>query len=193
MNKKFDPKDLDIISILFLFVSLAAIIIGLPMLSVEMEKSADFRNNVWVVLGILIFIILIILYLYLWRKIVKYKNFISGARSNIDIQLAKRHHLINGLLGIIKKYLLHEKNNLELRKKKQDFNILMEKYPDLKADKLFVELIDTLSDCENEIAATREIFNENVLHYNKIIQTFPGNVIAVINGYEQIGFWTDEE
>lgn len=178
-------KNVDLIAY---YIAITVMLISLPILGELIYNPANIKNIVW-----LIIILLIVLYVYFWRRIVKYKNFVLSARSNIDVQLSRRHNLINGLIGIIEKYSRHEENILLKKENKIEFNVLMEKYPDLKADKLFVELIDALSDCENEIAATREIFNENVLHYNKIIQTFPGNVIAVINGYEQIGFWTDEE
>lgn len=145
----------------------------------------------------------------LYNKLVKYKNKVAEALALIDIQLKLRFDLVPNLVATVKGYVKHEqallKEVIELRnkaanetdegKKLEEANkllpklkqtvLLAEDYPELKADKLFKQLMEELSDIEDRIAAARRIYDSNVSTYNSSIQTFPSNMIASMLNFEK--------
>jgi LemA protein len=62
--------------------------------------------------------------------------------------------------------------------------VVVEKYPDLKANESFLKLQDELAGTENRIAVERKRFNEAVQEYNVKVQSFPSNLVASIFGFK---------
>lgn len=155
-----------------------------------------------------IFIILaIVLVVILWfigtyNILVRARNRVREAWSDIDVQLKRRYDLIPNLVETVKGYAAHEKEVLEsviqarsaamgatnLEDKGQAENMLTgalknlfalaEAYPQLRAVESFAKLQDELSDTENKIQAARRFYNTMVLDYNTKIEQFPTNIIA---------------
>jgi len=67
--------------------------------------------------------------------------------------------------------------------------VVMEKYPDLKANQNFLDLQAQLEGTENRISVARKRFNEAVQIYNSAILGFPSNIIAMIGGFKEKGFF----
>ena len=65
-----------------------------------------------------------------------------------------------------------------------------ENYPELKANENFISLQDQLEGSENRITVARQRFNENAKVYNKIVRTFPTNIIANMSGFEKKSYFT---
>ncbi|MGT2924915.1 LemA family protein [Streptococcus caviae] len=156
----------------------------------------------------LIWIVLIIIALLVVWVIVSYNALIKSrmqtqeAWSQIDVQLKRRNDLIPNLLETVKAYANYEQSTLEkvteLRSKisnastpneamqasdalgKQMASILAvaENYPDLKANQNFMKLQDELTNTENKISYSRQLFNSTTANYNVKLETFPSNVIA---------------
>lgn len=157
------------------------------------------------------FIILIILAgLVLWliaiyNGLIKSKNRVKEAWSDIDVQLKRRHDLIPNLLESVKGYMTHERELLEkitqFRSQAMDaqrsgdtarlataegqlgnllgnLRVAFEAYPDLKANTNVAQLMDELSDTENKIQASRRFYNGQVRDFNTKIEVFPTNLIA---------------
>ena len=145
-------------------------------------------------------IFLIVVYNGLVRSRQKVKN----AWSQIDVQLQRRFDLIPNLVESVKGYMKHEESTLtkvtELRtswagattvseKAKLESELsgalktimaVSENYPDLKANENFLSLQNDLKDTENKISYSRQFYNDTVTMYNTDLEVFPKNFIASI-------------
>jgi LemA protein len=138
-----------------------------------------------------------------YNYLVRLRNHIDDAWSNIDTELKRRYELIPNLVEAVKAYAAHERDTLEqvirLRNEcatdhgsvqhqegteKQFVGavkkllVLAEAYPDLKADKNFLALQKELSNTEDRIQAARRFYNGNVRDYRNRSESFPGNLVA---------------
>jgi LemA protein len=151
-------------------------------------------------------VVLFVLYVILtYNKIIRTRNRIDNAYSQIDVQLKRRYDLIPNLVETVKGYAAHEKSTFEavtnaranaisaqqgssVAEQAQAENMLSgalkslfavaEAYPDLKANQNFLNLQEELTSTEDRIAYARQFYNDSVLGYNNNIQSFPGNTIA---------------
>ncbi len=152
-----------------------------------------------------------------YNTLVVLKNRIKEAASSIDVQLKRRADLIPNLVETVKGYAAHEKGLFEnvtkarsallsaktMHEKAQADNMLTatlkslfavaENYPELKANKNFLELQRQLEDTEDKIAYARQFYNATVLEYNNKIQTFPTNIVAGFFGFKEEEFFEAEE
>jgi LemA protein len=169
---------------------------------------------------IIILIALVIIWLIaVYNDLIKSRNRVDEAWSDIDVQLKRRYDLIPNLVETVKGYAGHENQvftkvtearsqamqakGIEAKGKAE--NILSgtlkslfavaESYPDLKASTNFLQLQDELSDTENKIQASRRFYNGNVRDFNTKIQVFPNNMIAGVLGFKKYEFFQigDEE
>jgi len=160
-------------------------------------------------MGIGLILIIIIAILALWavaiyNGLIRLKNRVDEAWSDIDVQLKRRHDLIPNLINTVKGYAAHEKELFEKvtrartqamgaqnpADKEKAENILSgtlkslfavaENYPDLKANQNFLELQRELTDTEDKIQASRRFYNGNVRDFNTKIEVFPNNIFAGI-------------
>ena len=170
-----------------------------------------------IVLGIILFIVvmtLLIIYISNYNSINRLSIKIDETFSGIDVVLAKRYDLLSQMVAVVKGYMKHEKETLlevikirkgmsleekEIVNKKMDesskkINIVIERYPELKADKNVMILQKAILDCEEHLQAARRLYNSSVSQYNQKIVTFPGNVIAKkINATKREFFKVEEE
>jgi len=138
----------------------------------------------------------------LYNSLVKNKNLMQEAWSGIDVQLKRRHDLVPNLVETVKGYAAHESEVFEKTTKARaeamsargvgdtakaesqlsgaltDLRAVAENYPTLRATENFQQLSRNLSELEDEIQASRRIYNSNVQSYNTDIQQFPGSIIA---------------
>lgn len=153
-----------------------------------------------ILLGVLVLVVVYVIFVY--NGLVRLRNRVSEAWSDIDVQLKRRYDLIPNLLSTVKGYASHESSVFEkvtearsqamqagnTHDKAEAENMLSqtlkslfavaEAYPDLKANQNFLELQRELSDTENKIQASRRFYNGNVLELNNKIDMFPSNIIA---------------
>ena len=149
--------------------------------------------------------------------LIRLKNRVDEAWSDIDVQLKRRYDLIPNLVNTVKGYATHEKELFEkvteartramnagtTQDKAEAENMLSgtlktlfavsENYPDLKANTNFLELQRELSDTENKIQASRRFFNGNVMEYNTKIQVFPTNLFAGMLNFTKRDFFEIDE
>jgi LemA protein len=169
----------------------------------------------WILLAAII--ILAIWAIAIYNGLVRLKNRVDEAWSDIDVQLKRRYDLIPNLVNTVKGYAAHEKEVFEkvteartramgaqsAADKAQAENALSqtlkslfavaENYPDLKANQNFLELQRELTDTEDKIQAARRFYNGNVRDFNTKIQVFPNNMIAGSLGYTAREFFEAEE
>ena len=170
-------------------------------------------------LGIIILAVLaavVIWIIAVYNGLIKLKNRVDEAWSDIDVQLKRRYNLIPNLVSTVKGYAAHEKELFEKvtearasamkaevpAEKEKAENMLSgalkslfavaENYPDLKANQNFLELQRELSDTENKIQASRRFYNGNVRDFNTKIQIFPNNIIAGMLKFTQREFFEAE-
>jgi LemA protein len=153
-----------------------------------------------VVLGILVLVAIIGIGIY--NGLVGSRNQVDNAWAQIDVQLKRRHDLIPNLVETAKGYMKHERETFESITKARSaamgaksvsevaksegqladalskFMLVVENYPELKANQNFLALQEELTSTENKIAFSRQNYNDQVLFYNNKIQMFPSNVVA---------------
>ncbi len=167
---------------------------------------------------VLAVIFIIIFYLIgLFNSLVRLRNQVKNAWSQIDVQLKRRHDLIPNLVETAKGYVKHERGTLEaitearsramgagsvgdkakaegaLTDAISKFFVVVENYPDLKANQNFLALQEELTSTENKIAFSRQAYNDQVLYFNNRIQMFPSNMIAGMFGFQQSEFFELED
>src|SRR4029079_12303553 len=154
----------------------------------------------------------------MYNGLVRLRNRIDSAWSQIGVQLERRHDLIPNLVETVKGYAAHERGTLEgvvqarnaaiqaksagPEEQAQAENVLTgalrqlfalaEAYPDLKANQNFLQLQEELTSTEDRIAYSRQFFNDSVLSYNNAIQTFPRNLLAGMFNFEKREFFDAE-
>lgn len=159
-----------------------------------------------VVIIVVVVVVLLGLFLVLsYNGLVKNRNRVDNAASQIEVQQKRRYDLIPNLIETVKGYAAHERGTLEavtnaranainaqqggdMGQQAAAENVLSgalkslfavaEAYPDLKANQNFLALQEELTSTEDRIAYARQFFNDSVLNYNNAIQTFPRNVLA---------------
>jgi len=163
-----------------------------------------------VILLIVIVVIVVVGVLYYIAKrnsIIASRNRVDESWSGIDVQLKRRHDLVPNLVETVKGYAEHEKQVFEkvtaaradamsaqgvgetakaeekLTGALTDLRAVAENYPNLRATENFQQLSRNLSQLEDEIQASRRIYNSNVQSYNTEIQQFPGSIIANQGGF----------
>ena len=138
----------------------------------------------------------------IYNSLVGLRNQVKNAWSQIDVQLKRRHDLIPNLIETVKGYMTHERDTLEnitrarssavdassiadkskaeseLSGALQRFNLVVENYPDLKANQNFLSLQEELTSTENKISFARQSYNDQVLFYNNKTEMFPSNILA---------------
>ncbi len=136
------------------------------------------------------------------NKFVLLENQYEEAFHNIDIYLKKRYDLIPNLVETVKGYAKHEQEtlqnvieararaqsastpaekieaNAQLTQTMRGFNMVIEQYPELKANTNFLDLQNQLKDIEYELANVRKYYNATIKLFNTKIRTFPASIIA---------------
>ncbi|QQZ09202.1 LemA family protein [Heyndrickxia vini] len=168
------------------------------------------KKGSMILIGIVVVIAICVI-----AAISSYNGFVSAEEnvnqkySNIDTQLQRRVDLIPNLVNTVKGYASHEKEvikdvsdaraKLAGAKTPEDqaaandnlsgalsrLLVVVEKYPDLKANQNFQQLMDELAGTENRIAVARKDYNDEVAVYNKKVKRFPGAMMAGMFGFDQ--------
>ena len=153
--------------------------------------------------AILIFIAALFVYgVVLFNKLIRSRNRVDTAWSDIDVQLQRRHDLIPNLVSAVDQYAAYEKATLatvtELRAQARNIEnvaargdleeelgagmhkliALAESYPDLKANENFMKLQGELAETENYLQFARRYYNGSVRDYNTLTEVVPSNIVA---------------
>lgn len=169
----------------------------------------------WIVVALIVLIVIWLVATY--NSLIRSRNRVDEAWSDIEVQLKRRYDLIPNLVGAVKGYAKHEKTLFEnvtaartqamsatgVHDKLEKENMLTsalkslfavaENYPDLKANQNFLSLQGDLTDTENKIQAARRFYNGNVRDYNTKLQVFPNNLIAGMLSFKIREFFDIDE
>ena len=172
----------------------------------------------WLAIVIVVIILLVIIYLVAaYNGLIRRRNQIENAWSQIDVQLKRRHDLIPNLVETVKGYAEHEKSTLDAVIQARNAAVaaptpsataaaenqlmgalrqvfaLSEAYPDLKANQNFLALQEELSATEGRVAYARQFYNDSVLEYNNKLQQFPTVYYAKILNFERREYFETDE
>lgn len=152
-----------------------------------------------------------------YNGLVRLRNQVRNGWSQIDVQLKRRHDLIPNLVETVKGYAGHEKETLEnvVQARSQAVSaqgvasqaraegelsqalgrlmLVVEQYPDLKANQNFLALQEELTSTENKISFARQFYNDGVMTYNTKVQSVPTNIIAGLFKFEEEEFFELED
>jgi LemA protein len=169
---------------------------------------------VLIIVGVVLLLGLI--FILIRNSIVGSRNRVDEAWSGIDVQLKRRHDLVPNLVETVKGYAQHEQKTFEnvtkaraeamkaegpaqasqaegmLSQALLGLRAVAEQYPDLRATENFQQLSRNLSELEDEIQASRRIYNSNVQSYNTKIQIFPNSIVAGTGGFTSREFFEIE-
>lgn len=134
--------------------------------------------------------------------------------SGVDVQLKRRHDLIPKLVSVVKHYTTYEQEIFEriaseraaamnaadetnpaeraLYADVKKLFALSESYPALKADEQFAQLHETITETEDQIAASRKIYNETVLLFNSKLESFPALLVGKIHGFRKLNLFLEK-
>lgn len=161
--------------------------------------------------------LLLILTVSMYNSLIRLRNEVRNGWSQIDVQLKRRHDLIPNLVETVKGYASHEKETLENVTKARNqavgaqgieaqglaeagltaalsrLMVVVERYPELKANQNFLSLQEELTSTENRIGFARQFYNDTVMQYNTRTQSFPANLIAGMFRFAGERFFEIEE
>lgn len=174
-------------------------------------------SSVALIVIVVIAALLLFLVLRTFNSLVRMRNNLRTAWSDIDVQLTRRHDLVPNLVESVKGYMTHERTTLEAVAEARSNairagadiatravaemaltgavnNLLatVERYPDLKASQNFLLLQEQLTSTENRTAFARQHYNETVRQFNTAIAEFPRNIVAGMLGFSQAQMFAAE-
>ena len=171
------------------------------------------------IIVIVIVVLIVIVFVAMYNGLVRLRNRIDSAWSQIGVQLERRHDLIPNLIETVKGYAAHERQTLEavvaarnsaiqaksagpeeqaaaenvLTGTLKSLFALSEAYPDLKANQNFLALQEELTATEDRIAYSRQFYNDTVLQYDNKLETIPSSLIAGMFGFKPREYFKAEE
>ncbi len=164
-------------------------------------------------ISLLILAVIAIAVILIYNRLVRDRNRVDGAWSDIDVQLQRRHDLVPRLVEAVHQYSKYERATIEavtalraeavnagsveqLGRAEEELSAgvmrliaLAEKYPDLKANENFLELQKELVETEDYLQFARRYYNGSVRELNTRIESFPSNVVASAFSFESREFF----
>lgn len=177
-------------------------------------------TGLWIALGVIVVIGLIVLMwgVGVYNSLVRIRQHLKDSWAGVDVELKRRYDLIPNIVNTVKGYASHESETLEkviaarnaaagntgsvesqakdegaLIGAMKQLSVVVEQYPNLKADTQFIELQQELSETENRIASARRLYNGNVRDMNTAVQTFPSVIIAGVFNFEKAEYFEIED
>jgi len=168
-----------------------------------------------IVVAVVVFLLIVFL-IGIYNSLVRLRNQVDNSWSQIDVQLKRRHDLIPNLVETAKGYMKHERQTFEeitkarsqamsaknvsdaskaegrLGEALSNFMLVVENYPDLKANQNFLAVQEELTSTENKISFSRQNYNDQVLFFNNKTQMFPSSLIANMFNFEKRDFFEIE-
>lgn len=173
------------------------------------------------IVAIVVVVVVVLLIAYLiaaYNGLIRRRNQVENAWSQIDVQLKRRLNLIPNLVETVKGYAAHERETLDAVISARNAAIeapdtphdqaeadnlltgalrqvfaLSEAYPDLKANQNFLALQEELTATEGRVAYARQFYNDSVLDYNNKLEQFPTVIFARMLRFERREYFEADE
>lgn len=166
----------------------------------------------WII-ALIVILIIGFLVVRAYNSLVARRNRVDTAWGHVDVQLQRRSDLIPNLVETVKGYASHESETFErvtkargasnsastpaeqaqadnfLTSALRQLFAVAEDYPELRASENFQNLQAQLSETEDKIAVSRQIYNDTVLSYNNTVQQIPTNIVASLTGFKAREFY----
>lgn len=169
------------------------------------------KHKGWLIFGIILAVVILLFVSVMgsYNTLVSERENVDNKWALVDTQLQRRLDLIPNLVNTVKGYAAQEKEiftaiaeartklagaqtpaqtiaaDTQLSSALARLLVIVENYPNLKANENFIALQDELAGTENRIAVARKDYNDEVLSYNKRVKIFPSSIIAGMFGFEQ--------
>lgn len=171
-------------------------------------------------LGVILLIIGVLVIFWgisVYNRLISSREFVRNSMGNIATQVESRWDALKNLIDATKQYAAHEAETLtgitEMRSpvnrssdpseiEKDDalfeqamgrINVVVENYPNLKADQVFMSTMNNVDKYENNVRQARMVFNDTVLKYNRLVQQFPSSIVAGIFGFSTKEYFQQTE
>jgi LemA protein len=152
-----------------------------------------------------------------YNRLMKLRNRVDNAWSQVDVQLRRRYDLIPNLVATVKAYAVHESETLGAVVRAREgarsaatieeqgeaeralteaigrLLAVAEAYPELRSEERFADLQEELAETEDKISVSRHIYNDTTLNYNDAITTIPSNLVARLAGLSARDYFQAEE
>ena len=164
--------------------------------------------NIALIIIVAAVVVLLFWWIVTYNKFVAKNNRVKQTESSICVMLKQRNDMIPNLVAAVQSYIGHENATLtkiaelrsamqqsgneheqmqlgaELSRKLADIRLTVENYPELKADKQFIRLEESIEEMEYQLQAARRTFNAAAVDFNNYVQMFPSNIIASMKNYQ---------
>ncbi|MDP1696059.1 MAG: LemA family protein [archaeon] len=164
----------------------------------------------WILIAVIA--VIVIAFIGYYNRFTVMENRVNNSLSQIDVQLKKRADLVPNLISTVKGYAKHEKGIMqdvtearkallsaktitekvkagaELQTALKSIFALAENYPQLRANENFLQLQQELSAIEDKVAYSRQFYNDSILTFNNMVETFPGFMFARLYGKKEKHF-----
>jgi LemA protein len=171
----------------------------------------------WVIVLVVIVVLLLIVVVAMYNRLVRLRNRAENSWAQVDVQLRRRYDLIPNLVEAVKGYASHERSTFDEvtqartaaqqaqgpEDKTQAENVLTaaigrlfavaEAYPQLRATENFQQLQGQLAETEQNIAVSRQVYNDTVLTYDNALETVPTNIVAGIFHFSPRAYFETED
>ncbi len=168
---------------------------------------------VWIIL-VTLAVALAVFLIVTYNNLVRLRQRLKNAWSQVDVQLKRRYDLIPNLVATIQGYAAHEKSTFEeiarvrnqaiaaktigeqsqaetmLSGALRNLFAVAEAYPELKANTNFMQLQEELANTESKIAFSRQFYNDTAQKLNTAIELFPTNLVAGMFGFGSADYFT---
>lgn len=176
-----------------------------------MDKLLMIGIPVLVILG------LIFIAISIYNKLVYAREYVRNAMGNIAAAVESRWDALSNLIQATEKYSAHEADTLksvtaqrsgisstskaedvvkddQLFEKAMDrINVVVEQYPQLKADQVYLQTMNSVNQYEDTVRKSRMIYNDTVTKYNRKVLSFPTSILAGIFGFRQEDYFKNTE
>ena len=167
---------------------------------------------------LLVLVVLVVSVFSGYNSLVTMRENVTGQQANIQTQLQRRNDLIPNLVNTVKGYAAHEKEVFDavsdararlagaggdmqeladadaaMQSALSRLLMVVENYPDLKANTQYTAMMDELAGTENRIAVARKDYNDAVQSYNRKLRTFPTVLYAGMLGFSQADYFEAAE
>jgi LemA protein len=171
----------------------------------------------WVIVLVVIVVLLLIVVVAMYNRLVRLRNRAENSWAQVDVQLRRRYDLIPNLVEAVKGYASHERSTFDEvtqartaaqqaqgpEDKAQAENVLTaaigrlfavaEAYPQLRATENFQQLQGQLAETEQNIAVSRQVYNDTVLTYDNALETVPTNIVAGLFHFSPRAYFKTED
>lgn len=174
------------------------------------------------VVGFPLFFVMVALILGVWavglyNGLVRLHNQLKGAWAQTEVQLKRRYDLLPNMVETVKGYAKHEQDTLEkvIQARRQALQakgaeacaqahqqvhnavgqlmVVVEQYPELRANQNFLSLQEELVSTENRIGFARQHYNERVVAYHTMLQSMPTNILGTLFAFKEEEFFEMED